>query len=55
MSGRVLLIAGVPGVGDTLIRRVAGRLQGKTLGGFCTEEVREDGQRTGFLEKATPE
>lgn len=49
MSGRVLLITGVPGVGKTtVIRRVAGRLQGRTRGGFYTEKVREGGQRTGF-------
>jgi len=48
-SGRVLLITGTPGVGKTtLIRRVAERLRGQTLGGFYTEEEREAGQRTGF-------
>lgn len=49
MSGHVLLITGMPGVGKTtLIRRVAERLQGVKVGGFYTEEQREAGQRTGF-------
>jgi len=49
VSGHVLLVTGVPGVGKTtLIRRVAERLQGMKLGGFYTEEQREAGQRTGF-------
>lgn len=49
VSGRVLLITGMPGVGKTtVIRRVAERLHGTQLGGFYTEELREAGQRTGF-------
>jgi len=49
VSGHVLLITGMPGVGKTtLIRRVAERLQGVKVGGFYTEEQREAGQRTGF-------
>lgn len=49
MTGRVLLITGLPGAGKTtLIRRVAERLRGTRLGGFYTEEEREAGQRTGF-------
>jgi nucleoside-triphosphatase len=47
--GRVLLVTGTPGVGKTtVIRRVAERLQGVSVGGFYTEELREFGQRTGF-------
>ena len=49
VTGRVLLITGMPGVGKTtLIRRVAERLHGARLGGFYTEELREAGARTGF-------
>jgi nucleoside-triphosphatase len=37
VTGRVLLITGMPGVGKTtLIRRVAERLHGVRLGGFYT-------------------
>jgi nucleoside-triphosphatase len=46
--GRALFLAGRPGVGKTtVIRAVAARL-GARAGGFYTEEVREEGQRTGF-------
>jgi len=49
VSGHVLLVTGMPGVGKTtLIRRVAEQLQGVKVGGFYTEEQREAGQRTGF-------
>jgi nucleoside-triphosphatase len=49
VAGGVLLLTGVPGIGKTtLIRRVAGRLKGRKLGGFYTEEIREDGDRRGF-------
>ena len=38
-AGGVLLLTGVPGIGKTtVIRRVAGRLKGRRLGGFYTEE-----------------
>ena len=48
-AGRVLLLMGVPGIGKTtVIRRVAARLKGRRLGGFYTEEIREDGVRRGF-------
>lgn len=44
----VPLLTGSPGVGkSTIIRQVAGRL-GSRAGGFFTQEVRVDGQRTGF-------
>jgi nucleoside-triphosphatase len=45
----VLLITGAPGVGKTtVIRRVAEGLAAHRLGGFYTEEIREDGERRGF-------
>jgi nucleoside-triphosphatase len=45
---QALFLTGVPGVGKTtVIRRVAARL-GECAGGFYTEEIREDGRRTGF-------
>jgi nucleoside-triphosphatase len=45
----VLLLTGVPGIGKTtVIRRVADRLKGRRLGGFYTEEIREQGDRRGF-------
>jgi nucleoside-triphosphatase len=45
----VLLITGRPGIGKTtVIRRVAGQLEGRRLCGFYTEEVREGGERRGF-------
>lgn len=45
----VLLITGAPGIGKTtVIRRVADELKNKGLHGFCTEEIREDGERRGF-------
>ena len=48
-AGRVLLLMGVPGIGKTtVIRRVAARLKGRRLGGFYTEEIRENGVRRGF-------
>lgn len=44
-----LFLTGNPGVGKTtLIRAVAGRLEGITCAGFYTEETRQSGQRTGF-------
>jgi nucleoside-triphosphatase len=44
-----LLLTGMPGVGKTtVIRRVAERLDGVTLGGFYTQELRDAGERTGF-------
>lgn len=45
----VLLITGRPGIGKTtVIRRAADELKHKTLRGFYTEEIREDGERRGF-------
>jgi nucleoside-triphosphatase len=44
-----LFLTGNPGVGKTtLIRAIAGRLEGITCAGFYTEETRQSGQRTGF-------
>jgi nucleoside-triphosphatase len=44
----IILLTGPPGVGkSTIIRQVVGRL-GSRSGGFFTQEVRVDGQRTGF-------
>jgi nucleoside-triphosphatase len=49
VAGCVLLLTGVPGIGKTtVIRRVADRLKGRRLGGFYTEEIREQGDRRGF-------
>jgi nucleoside-triphosphatase len=46
--GPSLLLTGQPGVGKTtIIRAVVARL-GMSAGGFCTEEIREHGRRTGF-------
>jgi nucleoside-triphosphatase len=45
----VLLITGAPGVGKTtVIRRVAAGFKSIELGGFYTEEIREDSERRGF-------
>ncbi len=45
----VLLITGAPGIGKTtVIRCVAAQLEVKRLRGFCTEEIRESGERRGF-------
>lgn len=44
-----MLLTGSPGIGKTtVIRRVAERLNGRRLGGFYTEEIREAGERRGF-------
>lgn len=44
-----LFLTGNPGVGKTtLICAIAERLEGITCAGFCTEENRQSGQRTGF-------
>jgi nucleoside-triphosphatase len=44
-----LLITGTPGVGKTtVIRKVAGDLEGVRIGGFYTEELRSQGHRAGF-------
>jgi nucleoside-triphosphatase THEP1 len=44
-----LLLTGVPGIGKTtIIRRIADRLKNRRIGGFYTEEIREDGDRRGF-------
>ena len=49
VAGGVLLLTGVPGIGKTtVIRRVADRLKGRRIGGFYTEEIREQGDRRGF-------
>ncbi len=46
--GRAFLLTGRPGVGKTtVVRAVADRL-GTRAGGFYTQEVREQGRRTGF-------
>lgn len=46
--GQALLLTGRPGVGKTtVIRSVVAQL-GTRAGGFYTEEVREQGRRTGF-------
>jgi nucleoside-triphosphatase len=46
--GQALLLTGRPGVGKTTaIRSVVAQLGGRA-GGFYTEEVREQGRRTGF-------
>jgi nucleoside-triphosphatase len=46
--GRAFLLTGRPGVGKTtVIQAVVARL-GMTAGGFYTQEIREQGQRTGF-------
>lgn len=49
-AGRILLLTGRPGVGKTTaLRRAAERLDDLSIGGFYTEEVRDDGgRRTGF-------
>ena len=45
----VLLLTGRPGVGKTtVIQTVAKALPRESLGGFYTEEVREQGRRRGF-------
>lgn len=45
----VFLLTGVPGIGKTtIITNVAERLKGKRIGGFYTEEIREQGERRGF-------
>jgi nucleoside-triphosphatase len=46
--GRAFLLTGQPGVGKTtIIQTVVARL-GASAGGFYTEEMREQGRRTGF-------
>jgi nucleoside-triphosphatase len=45
----LLLLTGRPGSGKTTaLRRAAERLDGRRLGGFYTEEIRERGERRGF-------
>ena len=45
----ILLLTGVPGIGKTtVIRDVARVLPAGSLRGFCTQEMREHGRRTGF-------
>ena len=44
-----LLIVGRAGVGKTtLMKRLVQALRGRAIDGFLTEELREEGQRTGF-------
>jgi len=46
-----ILLTGRPGVGKTtVIRKVLSSFEGRT-GGFITEEIREKGERVGFLVK----
>jgi nucleoside-triphosphatase len=46
---RALLLTGAPGIGKTTVmRRVAAKLGTPNLRGFCTEEIRERGERKGF-------
>ena len=48
-SPRILLITGAPGVGKTtVLRKVAQGLGKVQMGGFYTEELREQGVRRGF-------
>lgn len=45
----LLLLTGAPGVGKTtVVRRVASALSARRIGGFYTEELREQGERVGF-------
>ncbi len=47
-AGKNVLLTGRPGVGKTtLIRKISGSLN-KKVGGFYTEEIRQDGVRKGF-------
>jgi nucleoside-triphosphatase len=47
------LLTGAPGVGKTtVLRRLAAALSGRRLGGFITDEIREDGERRGFRIRA---
>jgi nucleoside-triphosphatase len=47
--GDVLLVTGRPGVGKTaVVRRLAEAFAGH-VGGFYTEEIRQEGRRVGFL------
>jgi nucleoside-triphosphatase len=46
---RATLLTGPPGCGKTtVIRHLAERLRDLRLAGFCTQEIRERGQRVGF-------
>jgi nucleoside-triphosphatase len=48
-ASRVLLLTGPPGIGKTTaMRRIAAALADRKIGGFTTEEIREQGQRVGF-------
>ena len=48
-AARTLLLTGKPGVGKTtLIRAVAAALADRTVRGFITDEIRNEGQRVGF-------
>jgi nucleoside-triphosphatase len=46
--GRAFFLTGRPGVGKTTVIRAVVRRLGARAGGFYTEEVREQGHRTGF-------
>ena len=49
MATTNLLVTGPPGSGKTtLISRVAETFEGRSFGGFYTEEIREEGRRVGF-------
>ena len=46
--GRAFLLTGRPGVGKTtVVQAVVAKAKGP-VGGFCTQEIREAGRRTGF-------
>jgi nucleoside-triphosphatase len=46
--GRAFLLTGRPGVGKTTVIQTVAAQLGTRAGGFYTQEMREQGQRTGF-------